>query len=152
MVTRVPSVARLARMWDCWGVPTVAMLEPALAGHLGGSPLASAVLTEGFLDPGPWSSQALLLRIGLPLLLVAIGVGLWVWGRRERAEARAQIGVRAGFGGPPGSSDIGSELGFGVHGRSPDPHAGRARMVGGLVAASAGVVILVIVLIYRLSN
>lgn len=156
------SVAAPAAVWDGGTVILHGVMATPIAGDAGlrrVSSLASlapdalgSVGAEGWLDPGPWSSQALLLRIGLPLLLVGIGVGLWAWGRRERFEARAQLGVRSGFGGPPGSTDIGSEMGFGAAGREPDPQAGRARIIGGVIAASLGTLTLIGVLVYRLTS
>lgn len=100
-------------------------------------------------DPD-WTTPELLTRFGLPLVLVALGVGLFLWGRREQREARSRIGSKGGFGGPPGTLDIGSELGFGVEGRGPDPHAGRAKILAGAVAAVVGAVLLVSMGIWNL--
>jgi hypothetical protein len=96
------------------------------------------------------TSGELLTRFGLPLVLVVVGLGLFVWGRRERREARARIGAKGGFGGPPGSLDIGSELGFGVEGRGPDPNAGRSKILAGALAALVGLLLMFAMVIWRL--
>src|SRR5690606_24397628 len=70
------------------------------------SSAAWLVVAAGGAGSGEPTGTDLLVRVGLPLLLVLIGLGLWLWGRRERAEARAEIGVKGGFGGPPGTTDI----------------------------------------------
>ncbi|MCK0112267.1 hypothetical protein MWU75_08970 [Ornithinimicrobium sp. F0845] len=90
------------------------------------------------------------LRFGLPVLLILIGVALWLWGRREQDAARAQIGQKGGFGGPPGTLDIGTEIGFGVEGPGPNPAAARPKIVGGLVLVAVGVLLLIIMTIMQL--
>ncbi len=100
-------------------------------------------------EPG-WSGGQSVTRFGLPVLLVLLGLALWAWGRKEQQEARAQIGVKGGFGGPPGTLDIGTELGFGVDGPGPDRDAGRTKILAGLVAMAAGAVLLVAMVIWRL--
>lgn len=91
---------------------------------------------------GGLTGTELLLVLGLPLLLVVVGTGVFLWGRRERAEARAELGVKGGFGGPPGTTDIGTEIGFGVEGPGPDPDAGGGRILGGLVCLCLGLLAL----------
>lgn len=105
-----------------------------------------APIAAAGLDAGPWSSVAMLVRLGLPLLVLLIGGGVYLWGRRERAEARSRIGVAGGFGGPPGTLDFGTEIGFGVEDRGPDPNAGRAKILGGVAGVAVGALLLVTML------
>ena len=90
------------------------------------------------------------LRFGLPVLLVLIGGGIFWWGRREQEAARAQVGSKGGFGGPPGTLDIGTEIGFGVEGPGPDPAAARPKILGGLVLMAVGALLLVIMSVWQL--
>lgn len=90
------------------------------------------------------------LRFGLPVLLILIGVAVWLWGRREQEAARAQIGQQGGFGGPPGTMDIGTEIGFDVEGPGPNPAAARPKILGGLVLVVVGVLLLIIMVIVQL--
>lgn len=98
-----------------------------------------------------WSTPSLLLRFGLPIVIVGIGVALYLWGRREQREARSQIGMRGGFGGPPGTLDIGTDIGFGIEPgeRGPDRSAGRPRILAGLVAIAAGALLLSVVMFWK---
>lgn len=99
---------------------------------------------------GEWSSGTLWLRFGLPVLLILVGAALYYWGRREQAAARSQIGAKGGFGGPPGTLDIGTEIGFGVEGAGPDPAAGRLKILCGLVLLALGALLLVIMAVWKL--
>lgn len=117
-----------------WSAPAV--LLSAAAGTASGEP----------------TGADLLVRVGLPLLLVLIGLGLWLWGRRERAEARAEIGVKGGFGGPPGTTDIGTEIGFGVEGPGPDPNAAGGRILAGLICLVVGLLALAVGLVWTVAS
>ncbi|QDO89725.1 hypothetical protein FNH13_16425 [Ornithinimicrobium ciconiae] len=90
------------------------------------------------------------LRFGLPVLLILLGAALYLWGRRERAEALSQMGSKGGFGGPPGTLDIGTEVGFGVEGPGPDPAAARPKILGGLVLLAVGALLLLIMAVWQL--
>ncbi|WP_114907194.1 hypothetical protein [Ornithinimicrobium murale] len=90
------------------------------------------------------------LRFGLPVLLVVIGAVVFVWGRRQREQARADLGSKGGFGGPPGTLDIGTEVGFGVEGAGPDPAAAQPKILSGLVLMAAGAALLVIMSVWQL--
>lgn len=90
------------------------------------------------------------LRFGLPVLLIVVGAALYLWGRRERADALSRRGSRGGFGGPPGTSDIGTEIGFGVEGPGPDPAAARPKILSGLVLVAVGALLLVIMAVWQL--
>jgi hypothetical protein len=52
-------------------------------------------------------------RLAVPALLVVAGVLVVLWGRTQRTELLDQA-RRGGFGGPPGTSDVGTAEGFGV--------------------------------------
>jgi hypothetical protein len=116
------------------------------------SSAAWLVVAAGDAGSGEPTGTDLLVRVGLPLLHVLIGLGLWLWGRRERAEARAEIGVKGGFGGPPGTTDIGTQLGFGVEGPGPDPDAGGGRILAGLICLGVGALALVVGLIWTVAS
>ena len=90
------------------------------------------------------------LQFGLPVLVMLIGAGLFLWGRRQREAARAQVGRKGGFGGPPGTLYIGTEIGFGVEGKGPDPAAARPKILGGLVLVAVGALLLVIMSVWHL--
>lgn len=92
------------------------------------------------------------LRFGLPVLLIVLGVALILWGRREQDRARAQLGQKGGFGGPPGTLDIGTEIGFGVEGPGPNPAAARPKILGGLILAAAGLVLLLIMVVLQIMD
>lgn len=78
------------------------------------------------------------------LVLAMVGVGLVVVGVRQQRAARPSDEVLGGFGGPAGSSDVGSAEGFGVP--SPTVHypVGRTwRLAGlGLVLVALGLVVI----------
>lgn len=87
------------------------------------------------------------LGVIVPLVLLVVGVVLFLRGRSALEEASR---VRAGFGGPPGSLDIGTELGFGVEeGRQAVLAAQRLRLWG-LVLVGVAVVWLLVALIVAL--
>ncbi|USQ79403.1 hypothetical protein [Ornithinimicrobium faecis] len=90
------------------------------------------------------------LRFGLPVLLIILGAALFLWGRHQRNEARAQVASKGGFGGPPGTLDIGTEIGFGVEGEGPNPAAARPKILGGLVLMAVGALLLVIMSVWQL--
>lgn len=90
------------------------------------------------------------LQFGLPVLLILIGAGLFLWGRNQRDAARAQVGRKGGFGGPPGTMDIGTEIGFGVEGEGPDPAAAHPKILGGLILVAVGALLLVIMSLWQL--
>lgn len=96
-------------------------------------PLLAAPLP--LMAPGTWATGDWLLRVGVPLALLVVGVLLLVRGRSGLAEARR---VRSGFGGPPGSSDVGTEDGFGAEGdRAAELSARRTVLWGGLLVGVA---------------
>lgn len=94
-----------------------------------------------------WTTADWALGVVLPLILLGAGVALLLRGRAALAEATR---VRAGFGGPPGSLDVGTELGFGVeHDRGRVLAAQRLRLWG-LVLVAVAVVWLLVTLVVAL--
>ena len=96
------------------------------------------------MSPSDW-----ILLVVLPLLLVGAGVVLLLRGRAALAEASR---IKGGFGGPPGSHDIGLEVGL------ADPERERKELLGaqrqvlwGWILLGAGVIWLAVALITRLA-
>ncbi|AXH97327.1 hypothetical protein [Ornithinimicrobium avium] len=87
------------------------------------------------------------LGVVLPLLLLVVGVLLFLRGRAAMDEATRP---RAGFGGPPGSLDIGTELGFGVEEARESVLAAHRLRLWGLVLVGVAVLWLVVALIVAL--
>ncbi len=112
--------------------------------------MTSTLLAVPVLAADAWTSAELTTRVGLPALLVLVGAGLYLWGRSERQRARSQIGMKGGFGGPPGTHDIGTEIGFGTEGRGPDRQAGASKILAGLVAVILGLLLMFAMLVWRL--
>ena len=94
-----------------------------------------------------WSGVDWMLYVVLPVILVLAGAALYVAGRREHAEA---VRIKAGFGGPPGSLDIGSDLGFGVENNRGRVLAAQRKMLWGGILAGIGLIWLVVSLVMRL--
>lgn len=92
----------------------------------------------------PWTAA-------LPLLVLLAGGLLVARGRWEQQRAREQRGSLGGFGGPPGTTDVGSREGFGVErGERPlEPLAGRGKALAGLVLLAAGALLLSAALLWR---
>jgi hypothetical protein len=103
----------------------------------------AASTADGGLAGTDW-----LVVVVLPLLLVLAGGFLLLRGRAEHQQATR---LRGGFGGPPGSLDIGTELGFGVENARGEILAARRQMLWGAVLAGAGLLWLVIGLVVALT-
>lgn len=88
-----------------------------------------------------------LVYVILPLLLLLAGGFLHLRGRAEHREATR---LRGGFGGPPGSLDIGTELGFGVENNRGKVLAAQRQMLWGGILAAVGALWLVVGLILAL--
>jgi len=96
------------------------------------------------MSPSDWA-----LLVVLPLLLLAAGVLLLLRGRAALAQARR---IKGGFGGPPGSHDVGLDVGFDV-----DPERERAQVLSaqrqvlwGWILVGVAVVWLLVALLTRL--
>ena len=94
-----------------------------------------------------WTGGDWTLDVVLPLILIAAGVVLYLMGRRAHDEA---VRVKAGFGGPPGSLDVGSDLGFGIEDNRGAVLAAQRKMLWGGVLGGIGLIWLVTSLIMRL--
>lgn len=94
-----------------------------------------------------WTTTDWVLGVVLPILLLAVGVILYLRGRSAYDEATR---VKAGFGGPPGSLDVGTELGFGIEENRKERLAAQRLKLWGLVLAAVGLVWLVISLFVAL--
>ena len=88
------------------------------------------------------------LLVILPVVLLAAGVALYLRGRAAHQEATRIVG---GFGGPPGSHDIGLDLG-----RGTDPEQSRGavlaaqrQMLWGGILAGVGLIWLLVALLTR---
>lgn len=95
------------------------------------------------------SASDWILYVMLPVLLIGAGAWLLLRGRATLQEADR---IRAGFGGPPGSLDVGTELGFGVdaeQSRQERVAAQRQQLWGGLLAG-IGLIWLVVGLVVAL--
>ena len=96
------------------------------------------------MSPTDWA-----LLVVLPVLLLAAGVVLLLRGQAALAEARR---IKGGFGGPPGSRDIGLAVGF-----DADPEQQRARVLSaqrqvlwGWILVAVAVIWLLVALLTRL--
>ncbi|MFX0538112.1 hypothetical protein ACQBAT_03200 [Ornithinimicrobium sp. Y1847] len=89
----------------------------------------------------------LLLYVVLPLVLAVLGAVLLLRGRAMYREATR---LRAGFGGPPGSIDVGTELGFGVEDNRAAILAAQRRMLWGGILGGIGAIWAVVGLIMLL--
>lgn len=87
------------------------------------------------------------LGVIVPLVLLAVGVVLFLRGRSALEEANR---IKAGFGGPPGSLDIGTELGFGVEENRKAVLSAERLRLWGLVLVGVAVVWLLVSLIVAL--
>lgn len=101
-------------------------------------PLAAAAVDDA------WTASDWTLGVVLPVVLLAAGVLLYLRGRSALEEATR---VRAGFGGPPGSLDIGTELGFGIEENRAEVLAARRTRLWGLVLIAVAVVWLLVTLL-----
>lgn len=105
------------------------------------SPLRSAVVDDG------WSAGDWVLGVALPLLLLVVGAVLYLRGRAAHGEATR---VRAGFGGPPGSLDVGTELGFGVEDNRRAVLAAQRLKLWGLLLVAVALVWTLVTLVVAL--
>lgn len=78
------------------------------------------------------------------IVLLVVGVVLFLRGRAALEEATR---VKSGFGGPPGSLDIGTELGFGVEEHRQELLSAQRTRLWGLVLGAVGLVALVVTLV-----
>jgi hypothetical protein len=106
-------------------------------------PMLAYLLPAAASEPGLAGSDWLVYVV-LPLLLVLAGAFLFL---RGRAEHRRATRLRGGFGGPPGSLDIGTELGFGVENTRSEILSARRQMLWGAILGGIGLIWLVVGLV-----
>lgn len=94
-----------------------------------------------------WTGGDWTLYVVLPLILLIVGVVLYVLGRKQHAEA---VRIKAGFGGPPGSLDVGSDLGFGIDSNRQAVLSAQRKMLWGGILGGIGLIWLIVSLVLRL--
>lgn len=89
------------------------------------------------------------LLIVIPAVLIAAGVVLFLRGRAAHREATR---IKGGFGGPPGSHDIGTRLGFDVDPAQEraDTLAAQRQMLWGGILGGVGLAWLLVAVFTRL--
>lgn len=80
----------------------------------------------------PWSGTELAIRFGFPFAVVLVGLIVFLGGRTERKTLKADAALRGGFGGPPGSTDVGSVEDFDVRRYEADMQAASRKVLTGL--------------------
>lgn len=101
-------------------------------------------------DVEPWSGAELAVRFGLPLFVVLVGMTFFLAGRTERASIRAEVAENGGFGGPPGTSDVGSADGFGLDAAAEQIRAATRKVLIGLFVTLFGTLSLLGVTFWRI--
>lgn len=98
----------------------------------------------------PWSGTDFAVRFGMPTVVVLLGLIYFLSGRAERRAIRADAAERGGFGGPPGTSDVGSAQGFGVEQAAEHIRAATRKVLIGLIVMLIGVLTLLGVTFWRI--
>ncbi len=98
----------------------------------------------------PWSSSEWVTRFGSPILVILLGLMMYVVGRSERRVLRGGAADKGGFGGPPGTTDVGSAQGFGVEERAELVRASTRKLLIGLFFMLAGTLTLLGVTFWRI--
>lgn len=96
-----------------------------------------------------WSGTDLAVRFGAPLVLLLVGLVIYLMGRTQRRELRVRA-RRGGFGGPPGTSDIGTAQGFGVEDDAQALRSAGVRVLTGLILMLVGALLLLGAILWRL--
>ncbi len=99
---------------------------------MGTTLMAATTTLEG------WSGTDLAVRFGMPTVVVLLGLILFMGGRAERRAVRAEAAERSGFGGDPGTSDVGSAQGFGVEEAAEQIRAATRKVLIGLLVMLLG--------------
>ncbi|HSP61038.1 MAG TPA: hypothetical protein VLO09_08250 [Ornithinimicrobium sp.] len=99
------------------------------------------------LATGAWSTGDWALRVAVPVALLVVGSLLLLRGRTALARSHR---VTAGFGGPPGSSDVGTEDGFGEQDHRAAALSARRTVLWGGILAGVAVVWLLVTLVTAL--
>ncbi len=98
----------------------------------------------------PWSVSEIAVRFGMPTVVFFLGLIYFLSGRSERRALRADAAERGGFGGPPGSSDVGSAEGFGVERTADQISAATRKVLIGLIVMLIAVLTLLGVTFWRI--
>jgi len=93
---------------------------------------------------GSWATREVALGFGLPIAVVLVGLTIYLGGRTERRALKADDGQQGGFGGPPGSTDVGDAEGFGVEGKRAMILAASRKVLIGLFVMLAGLLALLV--------
>ncbi|MFK5633286.1 MULTISPECIES: hypothetical protein [unclassified Ornithinimicrobium] len=109
------------------------------------STAATATVTSSATES--WSTADWVMRVVLPLVLAVVGAALYLRGRAAHREATR---ITSGFGGPPGSLDVGTELGFGVEDGSAARLSAMRTRLWGLVLLAVGLLWLGVALLVSL--
>ncbi len=102
------------------------------------------------VEPEPWSLSLFLVWFGPPALLVAVGFVVFFGARAQRRAIVQDARQRGGFGAEPGTTDIGSEQGFGIEQARGQVKAATGRVLAGLIMMFVGVLALLGLTFWRI--
>jgi len=97
-----------------------------------------------------WSTSELALGFGLPIAVFLVGLTIFLGGRTERRALRADSGQQGGFGGPPGTTDVGDSEGFGLQERRRMILAASRKVLIGLFVMLGGLLALLVATLSRI--
>ncbi len=98
----------------------------------------------------PWSPTELVIRFGFPVAVVLVGLTVFLGGRAERTALKADATSQGGFGGPPGTTDVGAADGFDVESFRSEMHAATRKVLTGLLIMLGGSLTLLGVTFWRI--
>ncbi|CAN5478800.1 hypothetical protein BH23ACT6_BH23ACT6_01620 [soil metagenome] len=98
----------------------------------------------------PWSGIELAIRFGFPFAVVLVGLTVFLGGRSERKALKADATQRGGFGGSPGTTDVGSAEGFDVETYQAELHVASRKVLTGLFIMLGGSLTLLGVTFWRI--
>lgn len=98
----------------------------------------------------PWSTAELAIRFGLPLAVLLVGLTVFFGGHAERKALKADATSRGGFGGPPGTTDVGMAEGFDIERFRGEMHAATRKVLTGLLIMLGGSLTLLGVTFWRI--
>ncbi len=98
----------------------------------------------------PWSGTEIAVRFGMPTVVFLLGLIYFLSGRAERKAIRAEASERGGFGGPPGTSDVGSAQGFGVEQAAEQVRTATRKVLIGLIVMLLAVLTLLGITFWRI--
>lgn len=93
-------------------------------------------------DEQSWSLTQFLVWFGPPALLVVVGFVIFFGARTQRRAILDDARQRGGFGGEPGTTDVGSAEGFGLDEAREQVRVATGRVLAGLIMMLAGVLVL----------